>query len=258
MKAVILAAGFGSRLSDQFPSKPLAPVCGKPLIEIAIRQAIRANISQFVVVTGHRAAELEQALEHISVDLHVEIECVRLDDWNVPNGHSVLAGAGDIRGEFLLMMADHILSDDIVAPLSSANIQDYGAVLAVDLRLDNPLIDPDDVTWVQCDNAGNIQAIGKQLEVFNAADCGAFLANHRLCDAISKAIADGKPGSLSDGMQVLAQRGEAKVMDIGDAWWIDVDDGHAHALAEAQIADHIAGFAPKKSLGANADKVGSA
>ncbi|RZI39150.1 nucleotidyl transferase, partial [Herbaspirillum sp. HC18] len=34
MDAVIIAAGYGSRLASLSPSKPLTPVCGVPLIEI--------------------------------------------------------------------------------------------------------------------------------------------------------------------------------------------------------------------------------
>ena len=35
-------------------------------------------------------------------------------------------------------------------------------------------------------------------------------------------------------MQVLADRGRAATMEIDGAWWMDVDDPHAHALAEAE------------------------
>ena len=38
MDAVIIAAGYGSRLASLSPSKPLTPVAGIPLIEIGVRQ----------------------------------------------------------------------------------------------------------------------------------------------------------------------------------------------------------------------------
>ena len=48
----------------------------------------------------------------------------------------------------------------------------------------------------------------------------------------------GKSGSLSVGMQVLADRCLSATMDIctdpRGAWWLDVDDPRAHAQAEAE------------------------
>ena len=37
MDALIIAAGYGSRLAALSPSKPLTPVCGVPIIELSIR-----------------------------------------------------------------------------------------------------------------------------------------------------------------------------------------------------------------------------
>lgn len=106
--------------------------------------------------------------------------------------------------------------------------------LAVDYRCDNPLVDPDDATWVKLDERGFIRAIGKTIPEYDAVDCGAFLATPELADAIRAAIAEGKAGSLSEGMQRLADAGRAATLDIGTAWWLDVDDPRAHELAEAQ------------------------
>lgn len=241
METLIIAAGYGSRLSGSFPSKPLAPVSGIPLIEIGIRQAMSAGSDGIVVVTGHEAQRLEAALAEISARLEIPVRCARVDDWSKPNGYSVMAGASLIEGEYLLMMADHILSTSILKNLAMAGNADRGVTLAIDRNVDSPLVDPDDATWVRCDNAGRIKAIGKQIEPYDAVDCGAFLATAELADAIRAAIRDGAAGSLSDGMQRLAEKKRAATLDIGDAWWIDVDDLHAHTLAEAQAPRHIKG-----------------
>ena len=58
-------------------------------------------------------------------------------------------------------------------------------------------------------------------------------------DAIRAAIAEGKAGSLSEGMQKLADAGRAATMDIGAAWWLDVDDPRAFDLAEAQAPGQL-------------------
>ena len=50
MDALIIAAGFGSRLASLSPSKPLTPIAGVPLIELGVRQAKAAGAERVVVV----------------------------------------------------------------------------------------------------------------------------------------------------------------------------------------------------------------
>ncbi len=236
MDALIIAAGFGSRIRDLSPSKPLTLVAGKPLIELGIRQAKAAGAARVVVVTGHEAERLEAGLAMMAGEVGVSVETVRIDDWSTPNGYSVMAGAAAISGDFLLLMADHIFSATILSGLAKQGTANRGVTLAIDRRISSPLIDPDDATWVETGQDGMIRAIGKAIATFNAVDCGAFLATQELPRAIAAAIASGKSGSLSDGMQLLADQGRAATMDVGEAWWLDVDDPRAHAMAEAEVA----------------------
>lgn len=240
MDALIIAAGYGSRLADLSPSKPLTPVAGVPLIEIGVRQALAAGVTRVVVVTGHKADMVETFLADLSLRAGIEIVPVRLSDWSTPNGHSVMAGATRCEGNYLLMMADHMFEADILARLLLEDRPERGVTLAIDRRIDNPLVDPDDATWVKMDDEGRITAIGKTIPAYDAVDCGAFLATPELAIAIRDAIAEGKSGSLSDGMQRLADAGRAGTMDIEDAWWMDVDDPRAHALAEELAPWHLA------------------
>ncbi|QGN55551.1 NTP transferase domain-containing protein [Novosphingobium sp. Gsoil 351] len=236
MDALIIAAGYGSRLREISDSKPLTPVAGVPLLELGVRQARDAGVERVVVVTGHQAIEIEKFLPALSARVGIPVISERVLHWSTPNGYSVMAGAAKIEGDYLLMMADHIFEAGILDRLARQGTKSRGVTLAIDRRLDNPLIDPDDATWVKTDADGRIEAIGKTIPEYDAVDCGAFLATPELARAIQAAIADGKSGSLSDGMQRLADAGRAATMDIGDAWWIDVDDPRAHAIAEAELA----------------------
>ncbi len=239
MDAVIIAAGYGSRLAALSPSKPLTPVCGVPMIEIGIRQAMAAGITRVVVVTGHRAEEVEAFLAGLAQRLAIAIEPVRVTDWSIPNGYSVMAGAARCPGDYLLMMADHLFERDLLMGLLATGSETRDVTLAIDRYVTNPLVDPDDATWVETDESGRITAIGKTIVSYDAVDCGAFLATPGLANAIGEAITDGKTGSLSDGMQVLANRGRAATYEIGNAWWMDVDDPRAHALAEELAPKHL-------------------
>jgi choline kinase len=239
MDALIIAAGYGTRLRALAQSKPLVAVNGVPLIELGIRQAARAGAGKVVVVTGHEAERLEAFLADLSRRSGIAIEPARAADWSVPNGHSVMAGAARIAGDYLLLMSDHIFALDILARLAREGDPSRGVTLAIDRRLDNPLVDPDDATWVRTGAGGRIAAIGKAIAPYDAVDCGAFLATPELAEAIAAAIRDGAAGSLSVGMQRLADAGRAATMDIGNAWWLDVDEPRFHALAEAEAPLHL-------------------
>ena len=60
MDALIIAAGFGSRLRDISESKPMTPVAGVALLELGVRQAKAAGAKRVVVVTGHEAERLRR------------------------------------------------------------------------------------------------------------------------------------------------------------------------------------------------------
>jgi len=239
MDALIIAAGYGSRLRDVSPSKPLTPIAGVPLLELGARQARAAGARRLVVVTGHEADVVEAALPAIAERAGIAVAARRVDDWSKPNGWSVMAGAAAIEGDYLLMMADHIFSASVLTRLAGAGGADRGVTLGIDRRVNSPLVDPDDATWVRTDAAGFIRAIGKTIADYDAVDCGAFLATPELARAIGEAIAAGKAGSLSDGMQRLADQGRAATLDIGEAWWLDVDDPRALELAERQAPEML-------------------
>ena len=236
MKCLILAAGLGSRLRGSAESKPLADLCGTPLIEHVVMRAQAGGASAFVVATGYRAEPLEAFLAELGRRLGIGIEFARVADWTLANGHSVLAGAAKIDGEFILLMSDHILDPGIVRGLVEGEPAGDGVILAVDRNLSGPLLDIDDATKVAVDGAGRIVAIGKQIDRYDAIDTGAFRAGPGLVAAIEEAIAAGGAGSLSEGVQRLAGHGRARTRDVSAAQWIDVDEPGMLALAANLIA----------------------
>jgi choline kinase len=236
VKAVILAAGQGTRLRSIAPSKPLAPVLGVPLIERVIEATTKAGVSEFVVVTGYEAEPLEAFLAGLAPRLRVNVECVRNEDWRLANGLSVVAAAPRLDGPFLLMMSDHLFDPAIAAGLMAHARNSEGLTLAVDRRLANPLVDLDDVTRVESDARGAIVRIGKHIDPYDCFDTGLFVAPPSLTQAIKAAADGGGPASLSAGVQGLAAAGQAFTWDIGDRFWLDVDDAVAFGHAEREGA----------------------
>jgi 1L-myo-inositol 1-phosphate cytidylyltransferase len=236
LKALIVAAGLGTRLRGIAPSKPLAEVHGKALIQSVIETAAQAGIGEFVVVTGYQAAALEAFLDRLAKRSGVVIETVHNPKWTSPNGLSVAAADALLGDEFVLLMADHLFEPGLLADLLCAERVPGGVTLAIDRRLDNPLVDLDDVTRVRTDDKSSILDIGKSLDAFDAFDTGVFLATKGLIEGIRADLAEGGQGSISGGMAWLANRGLARALDIGDRFWLDVDDAAAWEHAERLTA----------------------
>ncbi len=236
MKAVILAAGQGTRLRSIAASKPLAPVLGVPLIERVIDAASQAGISGFVVVVGYEAEPLEAFLAELAARRGLAIEIARNDRWRESNGLSVTAARPRLDGPFAILMSDHLFDPGILGGLMAHAQGRDDLVLAVDRRLSNPLVDLDDVTRVETGEGDAIVRIGKHIAPFDAFDTGVFVAPLALADEIEADVAAGGAGSLSAGVQRLPAVGRASTWDIGDRFWLDVDDAVAFGHAEREEA----------------------
>ena len=226
---LIVAAGMGSRLRDVGISKPLVPLLGVPLIERVIATAAEAGIIRFVIVTGHLCEKLEAYLAIVAGRYGVEIVTVFNPDYQLPNGHSVMAAKNHLPDHFLLAMCDHMMDAEMVAEMASLEIADGTVVLGVDRRLDNPHVDLEDVTRVKT-KGDHIDRIGKLIDDYNAFDTGIFHCTPGFFDALAVAFDKGED-SISGGMMELVAKDMAWTYTIGDYTWIDVDDTHMFELA---------------------------
>ena len=241
MKCVIIAAGQGLRLRDIAPLKPLAHLLGAPLISHVIDCALEGGASEFVVVTGYEGDKLEKHLYAMAAARGLRLNCIRNPNWKASNGLSVAAAGPVVHGEkFLLLMSDHIFDPQIARDLIRRHGDSPAVALAVDRRLENPLVDLEDVTRVDVAEDGRIRRIGKLIDGYNAFDTGVFLASPLLIQAIEAKAAAGGIGSISEGMQALAEQGLAVAHDIGEKFWIDIDDAQAFGRAQREAGHLVA------------------
>lgn len=228
---LIIAAGKGSRLAALGEPKPLVPLAGRALLDRVIGAASEAGVAGFTVVTGYLAERIRAHVAGAPALAGLPIRLVHNERWERENGLSVSLAAGHVGERFVLLMSDHLFDPAILARLLAEPIADDEVILAVDRRItDHPTADLDDVTRVLVEE-GRIAAIGKHLPAYNAFDTGIFLGTAALFAALEESFRAGDY-TLSGGMRVLAGRGKARVFDIGDGLWIDVDDEAAYARAE--------------------------
>ena len=219
---LIIAAGMGSRMQSNI-LKPLMEVDGVTLIEHVIQTNKSAGVENFYVVSGYRGDELRAYLDRQQSRLDVNIHHVINQDYLRGNGLSVVAAKQQLKDPFILTMSDHLYEASVVSDLLKCEGPDVHLTLAVDSNVEDSQIDLDDVTRVLQKN-GFIHSIGKGLPEFNCFDTGVFYCHPELFQAIEECVATTGDESLSGGVRLLAEKRQARVMDIGNRFWCDVDN----------------------------------
>jgi len=234
--AVVLMAGMGSRLraTTGVLPKPLFPLLGKPLVTYTLEALARNGITNTCVITGYESEAVTEGVGKFA-PAGLKLNFVFNRDWKKQNGISVLAAAPFVTGEFLLMMSDHLFDDALIRELIASPEADC-LNLAVDRKID-AIFDLDDAMKVKTDGS-KIRAIDKRLTDFDAVDTGLFRCSLRFFDYLERAKIDGDC-SLADGVRLAAAEDRARVIDIGDLWWQDVDTPEMFAEAERHLANSL-------------------
>lgn len=75
-KAVIAAAGFGTRFLPQTKAMPkeMLPLIDKPIIQYIVEELCDAGITDIVIVTGYHKRTIEDHFDHTSADLRKNLE----------------------------------------------------------------------------------------------------------------------------------------------------------------------------------------
>jgi choline kinase len=231
-RAIILAAGKGERLVNglSFP-KPLKRVGGVPLIVHAIRNLEQAGVDEVVVIVGYMGDVLRRGLSRYRFKL--DIRFVQNDEFDKPNGTSLLKAKAFVQGPTFVLMSDHLWAPELIAPIDAYALAPNEAVLGIDFDIERCIDIPDATkVWLTDDR---ITQISKELPAYHALDTGVFKITEALIEELEKA--NGPKGcSLSAGVQALAARGCMKAVSVGNAMWIDVDTPMAHAFAEKCLA----------------------
>lgn len=98
---LILAAGQGTRMKSDL-AKVLHPLCGKPLLEHVVRSAKKAGVARTVVIVGHQADKVQEALKDLEVEFVFQSE-------QKGTGHAVMQTLPiikDFDGELLVLYGD--------------------------------------------------------------------------------------------------------------------------------------------------------
>ena len=240
MKAVILAAGHGSRFEQYgVRHKALLPINGRPVIDYTLESISKAGITDVCIVIGHEGEVLRDAIGD-GKSRGLDITYVVNPEHHRGNAISVLA-ARQVVGDspFILAMADHMASVDIVSGLVDRNGPGSETMHALAVDFNPAPRHMEEGTRVSVDDVGRIVAIGKQLRDWNGIDCGVFRFTPAIFDAVEAELAgNSDQDELSHAVTRLILSGyDLQAHDVSGAFWFDVDTWEDLKLARQAIED---------------------
>jgi UTP--glucose-1-phosphate uridylyltransferase len=120
-KAVIAAAGFGTRFLPQTKAMPkeMLPLVDKPIIQYIVEELCDAGIEDIVIVTGYHKRSIEDHFDHLSADLRENLrQGGKLELLEETKKISTLANFAYIRQKGVygtgtpVLNAEHLIGDE--------------------------------------------------------------------------------------------------------------------------------------------------
>ena len=120
-KAVIAAAGFGTRFLPQTKAMPkeMLPVVDKPIVQYVVEELVDAGIQDIIIVTGYHKRSIEDHFDNISADLRKNLkDSGKLELLDEVKKISTLANFAYVRqkGPYgnatPLLNAEHLIGDE--------------------------------------------------------------------------------------------------------------------------------------------------
>jgi UTP--glucose-1-phosphate uridylyltransferase len=240
-KAVVPAAGLGTRFlpATKATPKEMLPVVDKPAIQYVVEEAVKAGLSDMLLITGRskrsiedhfdRAYELEEALTAKEdwdklglVRESSELATVHYVRQGDPKGlgHAVLCAAQHVGEEpFAVLLGDDLIHPDesLLTKMIAVRERHGGTVLAL------MEVDPEEVSLYGCAAIAptaedGVVAVTDLVEkpVPGQAPSRWILIGRYVCDPevfdVLRRTPPGRGGEiqLTDALKVLAQRGDVR------------------------------------------------
>jgi len=225
MKAMIFAAGLGTRLRPLTNKKPKALIeyKGKPLLEIVIKKLIQNNVDEIIINVHHFPEQIIDFVEdndEFNIDIEFSEEPQLLDTGG---GLKQAAWFFDDEQPFIVYNVDIISNLDLNAMITAHNENSCLATLAVNDRQTSRYFIFDEENklcgWKSLKDNQIIMACQPHGKTRDLAFCGV----HILSPEILHKLTEEGVFSIVESYLRLAGEGEIlKSFHIGDATWRDV------------------------------------
>ncbi len=227
MKAIVLAAGRGTRLgnkTEQLP-KALLDISGRPLLEYTLDFLAGAEWEEIIIVGGFEFETFAQYLKK-----RPDITLLQNKDFHSGNIVTLKTARQHLNDGFLLMNADHIYPKTFLSQLLQHR---SGVVAACDF--DRDLVADDMKVWEE--PKGQIKSIHKKLAAFNGGYIGMTLVNQdslaNYLQAFDLVCTQRPEASVEEVLQQLADQGTPpRIADLSGSRWYEIDTPQDLKVAE--------------------------
>ncbi len=282
MKAVIPAAGLGTRFLPATKSTPkeMLPVVDKPAIQYVVEEAVKAGISDILIITGRGKQSIEDYFD-ISYELESTLnerndaekleEIRKISDMAdihyirqkkpLGLGHAILCAEKHVDGDdFAVMLGDDIIFSE--KPCIGQIIEQFStyrsAVIAVgEVPMEcverYGIVDCGAIDGRLCEVAGIVEKPSMGDAPSNLAVMGRYVFTSEIFDCIGKTgVGKGGEVQLTDAIKILSERRKVyaykfkgKRFDLGDKLdWMKTN--MEAALAREEFRDEMLKFMEEK------------
>ncbi len=233
MRAIILAAGVGSRLHPITDEKPkcLVTVAGRSILQHQLDAYLSAGVSEVLVLTGHMQEQIHAFCEDYG---DKRIRCISNDDYAVTNNMYSLYLALKECGEdgYLLSNGDCVYDPSIVADVMAAE----GAWIATDKgSFDEESMKLEISGERICNISKTVKeetAYGNSIDLYKFDKAAASVFKASIISVIEGEKNLNEWTELA--MQRMLQKQELCMypFDIGNRSWVEIDNHEDLALAD--------------------------
>ena len=150
MKAIILAAGMGSRLKALTKDNPkcMVKVNGETLIERVLSQLDKCNFEEIILVLGYKKDILKEYINNLGIE--TKISYIDNDIYDKTNNIYSLYMAKEemLKNDILLLESDLIFDDSILKNLTADSNKNMAVIASYEPWMDG--------TCVKLDSENNI------------------------------------------------------------------------------------------------------
>ena len=234
MKAIILAAGTGTRLmplTKDIP-KPLLEIGDISLMERMMINCISNNVNEFVIVLGHKKERVMEKIEYLEKKYPVKIETVENKKYSQTNtSFSVKLATSQLDDDVMIINGDNVVDERIISGLLEIN----ETALVVD---NHKHLNEESFKLRIEDNI--IMEIGKEIDIDTAS--GEFIGISKVYkddlplfnSILDELIAEDVQNYYDLAYKELSKRAEIRYFYTNGLKWTEIDDKedwkYAHTL----------------------------
>lgn len=227
MEAIVLAGGFGTRLKRIVPDlpKPMAPVAGRPFLEILLTALAQKGFCRVVLSLGYMADKVVSHFGHnfAGMELVFEIE------------HTPLGTGGAVRQALTQCCSDHVFvfNGDTFLDLEVADVEAHWQAHCVPIIVARKVMDTMRYGRLEESEGRVIGFSGKGIAGPGLINAGCYILPTKILDG----FAPGRPFSLEADFLSMAVEIQRFDLFVSGGYFIDIGVPEDYARAQTELSE---------------------